>query len=133
LEAYKQKQYEIQLYDADFTLQAENWTDIPDTFSVMCKIFSIKEEQSLIYFSSCGGRSGANLLARFAHIDKEIENHVLEITQKESELQKDAIIAEIVNLPESHIGNIIFRPIIRHYEITYLAKSIYFALFFYSL
>jgi hypothetical protein len=123
LEAHVQKKYEIYLNDTDFTFKAENWTDTPDSFSVMCKIFSVKEEQPLIFLSSFGGSSAANLLARFAHTDKEIEEHVLIITQKESELQKDAILAEIVHLPESRIGNIIFRPIIRHYEIPYLAKS----------
>ena len=122
LEAHAQKQHEIKLYDTDFILQAENWTDTPDTFSVLCKIFSIKDEQPLIYFSSYGGSSAANLLARFAHADKEIEEHVLSITKKEEELQKDAILAEIVHLPQARIGNIIFRPSIRPYEIPYLAK-----------
>jgi hypothetical protein len=121
-EAHAQKQYKVQLYDTDFTLQAEKRTDLPDTFSAMCKIFSIKEGQPLTYLSSCGGSSAANLLARFTHIDNEIEEHVLEITQKEIELQKEAILAEIVHLPESRIGNIIFRPVIREYEIPYLAK-----------
>jgi hypothetical protein len=123
LEALRQNQYEIQIIEADFLLQPENWNDTTNTISAVCKIFPQKNENPLIFLSSCGGSSAANLLARFAHADKGIENHVLEITQKETDLQKDVILAEIVHLPESRIGNIIFRPLIRTYEIPYLAQS----------
>jgi len=123
LDALKKNQYEIQISESDFTLNPDNWNDTPSTISAVCRFFSSKVENSLIYLSSCGGSSAANLLARFAHADKKIENHIIDITQKETYLQKDTILAEIVHLPESRIGNIIFRPIIRPYEIPYLAKS----------
>lgn len=123
IDAQKNRKYEINLLETDFNLQPENWTDTPDTFMAMCRFLSFKNDKAQIYLSSCGGSSAANLLARFAHTDEAIENHIIQITEKESELQKDAIIAEIVHLPESRIGNIIFRPTIRNYEIPYLAKS----------
>lgn len=123
LNTLQQNQYSINLTESDLKLHDEKWDDTPDTLSAICRIFSINEDKMLIQLSSCGGSSAANLLTRFAHTDKEIENHILEITQKESELQKDAILAEIVHLPESRIGNVIFRPIIRSYEIPYLAQS----------
>lgn len=123
LEAITHKKFEINLSESDFDLSDEDWTDTPDTLMAICRFFSLKEESKLIYLSSCGGSSAANLLTRFAHADKNIEDNVLQITEKEKNLQEEAILAEIVHLPESRIGNIIFRPIIRDYEIPYLAQS----------
>ena len=123
LEALSQRKFEIKLSESDFELLNENWTDTPDTLMAICRFFSLKEENTLVYLSSCGGSSAANLLARFAHADKAIERYVLEITKKEKDLQSNAVLAEIVHLPESRIGNIIFRPSIRNYEIPYLANS----------
>ncbi|MDR1345349.1 MAG: lantibiotic dehydratase family protein [Bacteroidales bacterium] len=123
LEAYAQKQYEIKLSETDFKLQEAQWNDVPNTLAAMCRIFIDKEQNPLIYLSSCGGSGAGNLLARFAHADPDMEDFVQQITQKETELQEDAILAEIVHLPESRIGNILFRPVIRPYEIPYLAKS----------
>ena len=121
LEAITAKSYEIELKEEDFpNIQTENWNDLPATISLICKVLN---NDNLIYLSSCGGSSAANLLARFAHIEKSIENYILEITTKEDELQNDVILAEIVHLPEDRVGNVIFRPTIRKYEIPYLAQS----------
>lgn len=64
-----------------------NRTDTPDTFMAMCRFLSFKMIKHK-YLSSCGGSSAANLLARFAHTDEAIENHIMQITEKESELQR---------------------------------------------
>lgn len=123
IEAVQHKKIEITISELDFEQLNENWTDTPDSIMAICRILSLKEENALVYLSSCGGSSAANLLARFAHAEETIERYVKQITKKEKDLQSDSVIAEIVHLPESRIGNIIFRPTIRNYEIPYLANS----------
>jgi hypothetical protein len=125
IESYKQRKYEIVLQEKDFNLQdvKATWDDIPDTFAIMCKVFAFQNNYKKIFFTSCGGSSAANLSGRFCHADSKIEDLVQKITKKEQYLQKNCILAEIVHLPESRIGNILFRPVIRKYEIPYLAQS----------
>ena len=71
-----------------------------------------------------GGSSAANLLARFSSEKSDVQSLAKKITEKEEELNPDYILAEIIHLPEARIGNVIRRPILRQYEIQYLAKSI---------
>lgn len=74
-----------------------------------------------IHFS---GSSAANLLGRFAYGSDEISKIVNEITINEQKtFGNDTVVAEIVHIPESRTGNILFRPHIRGYEIVYLSDG----------
>ena len=124
LQRYRQSSQEvIELTDEDVKGVEAVWDDLPPTFSVMCQILQDNELGRLFYIKSAGGPGAANLLGRFCHLDEQILNHTLAITEKESETNPDVIFAEIVHLPESRIGNILLRPVLRPYEIPYLAKS----------
>ena len=118
IEALKEHKTEIELTSDDVKDFNEKWDDLPNTMSVMFQKLDKK-----LYISSVGGSSAANLLGRFCHSSVEIHNFCCEITQKEKELNYDAINAEIVHLPESRTGNILMRTNLREYEIPYLAKS----------
>ena len=113
----------IELTDADVKNVEIVWNDLPLTFSVVCQILQDDDNGRSIFIQSTGGQSATNLLGRFCHLDDQILNHVLTITEKETQMNPDVIFAEIVHLPESRIGNILLRPILRPYEIPYLAKS----------
>ncbi len=76
-----------------------------------------------IHIESFAGSSAINVLGRFGHANEEIKKTIIDITEKESELESNAIIAEIIHLPESRVGNILLHPKYRQYEIPYLAKS----------
>ncbi len=113
----------IELTDEDVKGIEVVWDDLPPTISVMCQILQDDDNGRTVYIKSTGGQSATNLLGRFCHLNKQILNHTLTITEKEAEMNGDVIFAEITHLPESRIGNILLRPVLRSHEIAYLAKA----------
>lgn len=118
----------------EITLAAEDikWPDMPETgtfvptISVICEILSDGNtpDRPHIYMKSAGGNTAASLIGRFCYLDSRIEEMAREICRKEqSYYEDDTIVAEIVHLPESRIGNISSRPLLRDMEIHYLARS----------
>lgn len=119
--AYWNKDYIIKLSDDDFNDFEENWDDLPDTLSIMGEIVSDNQQEKL-YINNITGKAG-RLLGRFCSEKSTIKDFVKQISDKELELNPNKILAEIIHLPESRIGNVIRRPQLRNYEIPYLANS----------
>ena len=119
--AYWNKDYIIKLSDDDFNDFEENWTDLPDTLSLIGEIIS-ENQQEKLYINNIAGKAG-RLLGRFCSEKSTIKDFVKQISDKELELNPNKILAEIIHLPESRIGNVIRRPQLRNYEIPYLATS----------
>lgn len=122
-EAVFNSQDVILLEDKDFDSVKNEYQNIPDTFSVMVEVLS-KNEEELISIESSGNYSAAKLIGRFCNGEEAIHNLAKEIIQKETELNQGKILAEIVHIPQSRTGNVLRRPILREYEIPYLANSI---------
>lgn len=125
-EALSGDKYEIELTDKELEPFDADWTDLPDTFSAMGQIVEDKSEtnpKKRVMVSGFGGSSSGNLLGRFCHGDPPTDAFVKEITAKEKELKPDVLLAEIIHLPESRVGNVLLRPVLRQYEIPYLAKA----------
>jgi len=122
-EALVENEFTISLNDNDIKDFEEKWHDLPDTLSVMAEIISENDTEKLC-IGSVGGNSAANLLGRFCSDQSNVQNLTKQITKKETELNSDYILAEIIHLPEARIGNIVRRPTLREYEIPYLAQSI---------
>ncbi|MEX0315614.1 MAG: lantibiotic dehydratase family protein, partial [Allomuricauda sp.] len=123
IEANRESAYTIQLNDDDFNDFEINWDDLPDTLSCMVEMV-LDNGKEKIKFNGGGGSSASNLLGRFCHGDEDLHQHTKEIIAVETQMNKDKILAEIVHLPESRVGNILMRPCFRDYEIPYLAKSV---------
>ncbi|MBB5635229.1 thiopeptide-type bacteriocin biosynthesis protein [Pedobacter cryoconitis] len=70
-----------------------------------------------------GGASATPLLGRFAPSLDVLDQKLKECAVVEQEGLGDAILAEIVHLPEARIGNILQRPQIRPFEIPFLGNS----------
>ena len=125
-EAENSRNIEIALTDSDLSGFEEKWTDLPLTISTLLEITCVDNTDSLpiILMQSAGGPSAANLLSRFCHSNEKLHQHVVNIVNKENILiQGNELLAEIIHLPESRAGNILFRPAFRKYEIPYLAQS----------
>ncbi|MCL2289184.1 MAG: lantibiotic dehydratase family protein [Bacteroidetes bacterium] len=131
INSYKENNHSVEFTEQDFEFLKPNWDDLPQTISCMCEIFHTSNRKPhtsnlaphTIFVHSAGGSSAANILGRFCHVDQALEEYVKEITTFESSQNPDKIYAEIVHLPESRLGNILLRPVLREYEIPYLAKS----------
>jgi hypothetical protein len=115
--------YKIELTDEDFKDFNENWNDLPDTISFFAEIITDRNQEKLCLNNSTGSSAG-NLLGRFCSEKAEIQRLTKTIADKEEEINSEFILAEIIHLPESRIGNIIRRPTLRQYEIPYLAQSL---------
>lgn len=119
LNASKTNQYTVVFKDEDLKEMDNSSVNLPDSITVMFRVI----DREKIYLQSCGGSSAANLLGRFAHGDAPILDIINDITAHEQAANSGKILAEIVHLPESRIGNILLRPALRGYEIPYLGKS----------
>lgn len=105
----------------DFGAQPET-INLAPTFTVMFRV--IDNARGYVQLNGIGvGSSAANLLARFAYGSEDIFEIAMDVTKFEEQAYKNKIVAEIVHLPESRTGNVLLRPVLRDYEIPYLAKS----------
>jgi hypothetical protein len=126
-DALAEGKYEVQLTDKELEPFEADWNDLPDTLSAMVQIVEDADDREpgsrpKILVSGFGGSSAGNLLGRFCHADPGTDTFVREITGKEGQLNPEVILAEIIHLPESRVGNVLLRPVLREYEIPYLAK-----------
>lgn len=101
---------------------------LPDAFQVMATIAADSIEaldrgEFQVLFGGASGPSGARLLGRFCHADPVMTRKVEEHLRAEEAHRPDAVYAEVVHLPQGRVGNILSRPVLRDYEITYLGRS----------
>jgi len=120
-EAFSKNESKIELTDADFTDETYNWDHAPDTLSVMIEIV-LEDGNEKILMDYCGSHA-SRLLGRFGHGNNSIGSLLKEIMAKESQINPDSLMAEIVHIPESRTGNIMRRLHLRDFEIPYLGKS----------
>jgi len=101
---------------------------LPKSFAVMATVAAqsptaLEAGDFRLLFHGLSGPSGARLLGRFCHGDPQLRSHVESYLAAEAACHPEAILAEIVHLPEGRIGNVLCRPSLRQYEIPYLGLS----------
>ncbi len=127
------KKYQESLKNNDFSVELTpeelkdfkgEYTDLPSTISAMIQLLPPEKEreEDRILLGSVGGNSALCLIGRFCHTSEELYNHAKEIATKEQELANNALVAEVVHLPEARTGNILMHPKFYDYEIPYLAQ-----------
>jgi thiopeptide-type bacteriocin biosynthesis protein len=121
--------YEIRLEAADIDrLSVKEPGPLPNAFSVFAAIAAtdagaIARGDFQVRLDGVDGPSGARLLGRFCYADPALSTCVEEHLRAEERYEPDALYAEIVHLPEGRLGNILFRPLLRPFEIPYLGQS----------
>jgi lantibiotic biosynthesis protein len=121
LKAFKEDTTCVTLTDQDFI--DIDFTDDNLPHSMAVKFDLLDATSGKINIEGIGGASATSLLGRFGHGNEDLLQIINEITQHETTQAEGSILAEIVHLPESRIGNILSRPAMRAFEIPYLAKS----------
>jgi len=109
-------------------LRAKAPLPLPDAFAVTASIAAASETDLArgrfrVSIRNLQGPSGVRLLGRFCHFDDELFQRTKEHIRAEESLRPDAIFAEIVHLPAGRTGNVLLRPQLRDYEISYLGAS----------
>ena len=122
-EALKQGKNEICLKEEDFKEREISFDDLPHTFNVCFRVLENTNHGAGIEIHWAGGASAASMIGRFCSVNKDIHQLAKEITEFEAAQQPDAVLAEIIHLPEERTANILQRPSLCEYEIPYLAKS----------
>ncbi len=128
-EALAKGEQEIVLTEEDVErMAAENPPPLPDAFAAMARLEAASDEAVArgdfrLFLHGAMGPSGARLLGRFCHADKDLADGVARHLRAEEALRPDAVFAEVVHLPEGRVGNILLRPASRAYEIPYLGRS----------
>ena len=119
---------EVALSDADVTALSTEPAALDDTVAFTVRVGAASREaldrgeltvDAVLY----GQASATRLLGRFCHTSPEVRAFVEQLAAHEQKLAGDAILAEIVHLPEGRIGNILLRPVLRGYEIPYMGAS----------
>lgn len=113
----------ITINEKDFIQNVPKIRLFPATFSAMVEIIN-QDANAILVLDSLDNFSASKLIGRFCNGSKTINQFAKEIVKREADFYNDTVLAEIAHIPESRTGNILRRPILRTYEIPYLANSI---------
>jgi len=119
---------EIQLSDADLEAMRQPGSEVPDCFSVLGSVIANSKEDVAagrfrVALDFATGPSIAKIVGRFCSNDASLERLTQEAVEREDALYPDAIVAEIVHVPQDRVNNIIQRPEFRRFEIPFGATS----------
>src|SRR5438477_852741 len=127
--ALKQGREEIELTEEDIAaLEVRNPLPLPDAFGLHCEIASKSEEAIArgdfqLVVGGVSGPPGVRQDARFCRGDQQLRQAVEQHLRAEEACRPDAIFAEVVHLPEGRHAGVVSRPVLRRYEIPFLARS----------
>lgn len=82
-------------------------------------IFGNILDDGTIFLKQFGGSSAINLMSRFSFGNPDLANKLRNITALEQS-KTDAILAEVIHLPEGKIGNVVLHAPLRDYILPYL-------------
>jgi thiopeptide-type bacteriocin biosynthesis protein len=124
VEAVKNDCDDIAITGADLArLQRDGLPPAPK--SICAKIIPVKIDASGIakaHVRFLSG-SGSSLFGRFCHGDERLRTLTADLIAEEEKQCPEAVVAEVVHLPQGRVGNVVARPCFTDYEIVYLGRS----------
>ncbi len=91
--------------------------------SILAKSIEHLDQGDFYFFlKNAGGSSAVNLMARFSLGNENLTEKLRSITAFEQS-KTDALLAEVIHLPEGKTGNIVLRSQLRDFQITYLGNE----------
>ena len=113
---------------AELTSASDQPVQLPATFFAIGSLLAASPQaldagDFQFHLMSCSGPGAMSLLARFAHAEPELAAKLATCGQYEQDACGDALLAEIVHLPNAHIGNVVQRTQLRDYEIPFLGQA----------
>jgi len=128
-EAVAAQAHEITLNEQELKcLESPNSLPLPSSFAMKAVVastsaLSLARGEFQVILEGALGSSGVAMFARFCQFDKGLTQKVRAYVKAEEARQPGVVFAEIVHLPGAHAGDLVFRPVLRRYEIPYLGKS----------
>jgi hypothetical protein len=129
LEAHASGAIEIVLEKQDLQVLARSVAKpLPVSYGVVASVAAASESaldrgDFLVYLAGVCGPSGVRWFGRFCHADPDLRERVGAYIRAEEAGAPEAIFAEVVHVPEDRLGNVVFRPLLRDYEIPFLGRS----------
>lgn len=130
VEAIETHRSVITLTDADLTAlrQETAAVPLPTSFYAFGNLLAASEQaidanDFQFNLIGCAGPSSASLLGRFCPGDPHLADWVTKALADEERHYPDAVLAEVIHLPETRVGNVLRRPVLRRYEIPYLTDA----------
>ncbi len=110
---------------AEITFTTADLNDLPPTENTSYYLFGslLKNGTDFRFLlKQAGGSSAVNLMSRFSLGNPALANKLREITAWEQSIS-DALLAEVIHLPEGKIGNVVLHAPLRDYQICYLGHD----------
>lgn len=104
-------------------LRNDRSAPLPSAFAAWFQVASPPDEPDEVLFYAAVGPPATRLLGRFANGDAQCGQWVKDLAELEAEREPDAVLAEVVHLPEGRVGNVVCRPVLRSHEIPYMGRS----------
>jgi hypothetical protein len=82
----------------------------------------LDKDNFLFDINVLGGPSAGSLLGRFITKSPVMTGLTYSMLESEEQENPDAVYAEIVHFPQPRVGNILFRPVLRKYELPYVCQ-----------
>ncbi|WP_167856826.1 lantibiotic dehydratase [Hymenobacter aquaticus] len=130
LEALTRGEQEIRLTDQDLQpFAAGKRPPLPFSMNSNIQVFrstapgAAADADFWLYHTVSDGPSCSTLLGRFCCGDAQLRDRVESALAREQSFHDQQVIAEIIHLPQSRIGNIIMRPKLREFEIPVLSAG----------